>query len=256
MKKAINSTGRPTRRVSGAVLAGAVTAALALAACSSKDILTVPDVDVVKPSALTGKNALPSVLAAAIGDFQVAFGGSGGGGNGASEGQAQMSGLLADEFINAESFPTRIEVDQRNTQVINATMLNIYRDIQKARATAEFADVPVGSGVANTVPPSTAMTLPPLMVVYAIFVCGSTTMEAWLAPVPAATRTLEKVLSAPLKTATEGEISALPVLATKIWFVRGFTATADGPVANPVIVCVVLVAPSITVRLSEPNPGT
>lgn len=114
---------------------GAMFAALALAGCNSKDLLTVPDVDVVKPASLSGKAALPNVLAAAIGDFQVAFGGSS-----SDEGQAQMSGLLTDEFINAESFPTRIEVDQRNTNPINATMLTIFRDIQKARATSEAAE--------------------------------------------------------------------------------------------------------------------
>ncbi len=115
-------------------------AGLTLAACNTKDLLTVPDPDVVKPAALEGPTALPNVLAATIGDFQVAYGGSNGGTTaipGASEGQIQMSGLLADELINSESFPTRIEVDQRNTNPINATMLNIFRDIEKARVTSE-----------------------------------------------------------------------------------------------------------------------
>lgn len=134
--KANHSIGnRARRRRSLATRVGVATAALVLAGCNSKDLLTVPDVDVVKPAALSGKSALPSVLAAAIGDFQVAYGGSS-----TSEGQSQMSGLLADEFINAESFPTRIEVDQRNTNPINATMLTIFRDIEKARATSEAAE--------------------------------------------------------------------------------------------------------------------
>lgn len=122
--------------------AGVALAAVMFAGCNSKDLLTVPDVDVVKPASLSGKAALPNVLAAAIGDFQVAYGGSNGGapGEGAQEGQAQMSGLLTDEFINAESFPTRIEVDQRNVNPINATMLTIFRGIQKARATSEAAE--------------------------------------------------------------------------------------------------------------------
>jgi hypothetical protein len=75
---------------------------------------------------------LPSALAATIGDFSVAYQGSSG-----SEGQAQITGLFTDELINAESFPTRIEVDQRNVNPINATMLTIFRDVSRARATAD-----------------------------------------------------------------------------------------------------------------------
>lgn len=127
---------RRQRRVRSRVLPGlGAIAAMALAACNTKDLLTVADPDVVKPASLGGVTALPNVLAATIGDFQVAFAGSN-----ASEGQAQMSGLFTDELVNAESFPTRIEVDQRNTNIINATMLNLFRDIEKARATGEDAE--------------------------------------------------------------------------------------------------------------------
>lgn len=115
------------------VLIGA--GALALGACST-DLLTVSDVDIVKPQSLAGKAALPNVLAAAIGDFGVAYGGSSG-----SEGIDEMSGLLADEFINSESFPTRIEVDQRNVNEINATTLGIFRTIENARATSDAGEV-------------------------------------------------------------------------------------------------------------------
>ena len=129
-----SQNGRSILRRPASRLALMGVTALALAACTS-DLLTVPDVDVVKPAALSGKSALPSVLAASIGDFGVAFGGSSG-----REGQNEMSGLLADEFVNAESFPTRIEVDQRNTNPINGTMLTIFRDIQSARATTDAAE--------------------------------------------------------------------------------------------------------------------
>ena len=109
--------------------------ALALAACST-DLLTVSDVDIVKPAALSGKSSLPSVLAASIGDFGVAYGGSSN-----REGLNEMSGLLSDEFINSESFPTRIEVDQRNTNEINATTLDIFRTIETARATSDAGEI-------------------------------------------------------------------------------------------------------------------
>ncbi|MDQ2667937.1 MAG: hypothetical protein M3Z05_18270 [Gemmatimonadota bacterium] len=124
-----HSRGRSLRRA----LIGA--SALALTACST-DLLTVSDVDIVKPAALSGKSSLPSVLAASIGDFGVAYGGSSG-----SEGLSEMTGLLADEFINSESFPTRIEVDQRNTNVINATTLGIFRTIETARATTDAGEI-------------------------------------------------------------------------------------------------------------------
>ena len=113
-------------------MAGAIAALSVAVACNTDKLLDVPDVDVVSPDALVGKSVLPSALAAAIGDFGVALGGSSG-----SEGQSQIVGLFTDEFINAESFPTRIEVDQRNTNPINGTMLTIFRDIAKARATTD-----------------------------------------------------------------------------------------------------------------------
>ena len=77
--------------------------------------------------------ALPNAYNAAIGDFALGYAGSG-----ASEGLVLMSGLLADELYDAETFPTRIEVDMRRTNPINTTMLPIYRNIHRARATAEL----------------------------------------------------------------------------------------------------------------------
>ena len=130
----LNHPGRArlTRRVSHLGIAGAFVALAAVAGCNTDKLLKVTDVDVVSPEALAGKSVLPSALAAAVGDFGVAFAGSAG-----SEGQAQISGLMVDELFNAESFPTRIEVDQRNTNPVNGTMLTIFRDIARARATTD-----------------------------------------------------------------------------------------------------------------------
>jgi hypothetical protein len=50
-----------------------------------------------------------------------------------------MSGLFTDEFLNSETFPTRIEVDQREITVVNSTMENIFRALSRARASAERA---------------------------------------------------------------------------------------------------------------------
>ena len=123
---------RVARRVSRLGAAGVVIALATVAGCNTDKLLKVTDIDVVSPEALAGKSVLPSALAAAIGDFAVAYAGSNG-----SEGQAQISGLMVDELFNAESFPTRIEVDQRNTNPVNGTMLTIFRDVARARATSD-----------------------------------------------------------------------------------------------------------------------
>lgn len=124
-------SGRLTRRVLPAV---ALLVATSVAACNSEKILDVEDVDVATPESLEGVPALAVVHAGAIGDFQVAYSGSSG-----AEGQVQMSALFTDEYIHAETFPTRLEVDMRSIAEENATMTTIMRDIQRARASADFA---------------------------------------------------------------------------------------------------------------------
>ena len=113
-----------------------VAAALLLGGCSVDDTLRVPDPDVTRPGDLTGPQALPTLLAGAIGDFQVAFSGTG---TGALEGLANMTGLFTDEFFFTESFPTRLEVDRRAINANNATMSAIYFTVERARASANRA---------------------------------------------------------------------------------------------------------------------
>lgn len=137
------------RRPLGA-LAGAAVLAATLGACSVNDVLNVQDPDVARPQQLEGKEFLPTQLAAAIGDFQVGFSGSGG-----SEGLVNMTGLFTDEFSFTETFPTRIVVDQRNIETVNTTMLGIYFNAQRARAStdraaAEYAEFdPTAAGAAE-----------------------------------------------------------------------------------------------------------
>ncbi|MEO6529241.1 MAG: hypothetical protein ABIP93_21655 [Gemmatimonadaceae bacterium] len=112
-----------------------------LTACSQDELLTVPTPDVVLPRDLTGAAVLPNAYAAAIGDFQVAYAGSGGnvpGSFGSTEGLVLISGLLSDELLDAETFPTRLELDRRATKEVNATMLSIFQLAQRARATTEL----------------------------------------------------------------------------------------------------------------------
>jgi hypothetical protein len=118
----------------GVALAGAA----ALAACNEQDLLNVPTPDVVLPKDINGASALPAAYAAAIGDFQVAYAGGYGTGLDNNEGIAQMTGLLSDELVDAETFNTRIEVDRRATKPINLTTLQTFQDLQRARAMADF----------------------------------------------------------------------------------------------------------------------
>jgi hypothetical protein len=120
------------------ILGVALSSVAGLVACNQDKLLIAPTPDVVLPKDISGAAALPNAYAAAIGDFQVAYGGGYGTSLDLNEGLAQMSGLLADELVNAETFPTRVEVDRRSTKPINSTMLQIFQDMQRARATADL----------------------------------------------------------------------------------------------------------------------
>src|SRR6266513_1547624 len=122
----------PVRLMSLIALATAV-------ACNTDRILQVTDPDVARPEALQGVAALPTLRAGAIGNFGVAYNG------GASDvEQVHLSGLLSDEFINTETFPTRIEIDQRAMSISNTSLANTgqggtFFDLTRARASADQA---------------------------------------------------------------------------------------------------------------------
>ena len=102
--------------------------------CSTEKILDVEDPDVAIPSSLAAASALPVVHAGAIGDFQVAYSGST-----TTEGEVTYSGLFTDEFLFAETFPTRLEIDKRAIQEQNSNVTAQMRAIQRGRASADFA---------------------------------------------------------------------------------------------------------------------
>src|SRR5438105_4286779 len=103
-------------------------------ACNTDRILQVTDPDVARPEALSGVAAIPTLRAGAIGDFGVAYNG------GASDvEQVHLSALLSDEFINTETFPTRIEIDQRAMTLTNTSLSGTFYNINQARASAERA---------------------------------------------------------------------------------------------------------------------
>src|SRR5256885_12160022 len=116
-------------------------AALALAVTGCNDPLNVQDPDIVPPGNLNDPTVLPTIRAGAIGDFALAYTGSGADGSGGTvEGVTMYGGLLGDELINSETFPTRIEVDARGPiKKTNADVGLWFRNMQRARRAAEFA---------------------------------------------------------------------------------------------------------------------
>ena len=103
------------------------------------DPLRVSIPDIVQPGQLSGADALPTVRAGVLGDFSIAYTGDHPDGSGGTEGVIMYGGLLADEWINSETFPTRIEVDARTIQTTNADVDLWFRRMHQARNSAEKA---------------------------------------------------------------------------------------------------------------------
>ena len=128
-----------TTRASFAMQAAVLAVLLAAAACDPNKALDVDDIDVVTPGQLGDKSALPTLRNGVLSTFQLAFSGGADLANGGHEGQITMSGLLGDEFLNAESFPDRITVDMRDIIPSNASLIGLFLDLSRARSTADFA---------------------------------------------------------------------------------------------------------------------
>src|SRR5690349_16307868 len=114
--------------------------ALVLPSGACNDPLRVSIPTIVPPGSLSDSAALGTLRAGAIGNFSIAFTGDhpdGSGGTG--EGVIMYGGLLGDEWINSETFPTRFEVDARTIQVTNADVDLWFRRMHQARNTAEKA---------------------------------------------------------------------------------------------------------------------
>src|SRR5882762_8338138 len=125
-----------------AKLLALLTVALLVPQTGCNDPLRVSIPSIVPPGSLSDSAALSTLRAGAIGDFSIAFSGDhpdGSGGTG--EGVIMYGGLLADEWIDSETFPTRIEVDARTIQVTNADVDLWYRLLHQARNSAEKAAV-------------------------------------------------------------------------------------------------------------------
>jgi starch-binding outer membrane protein, SusD/RagB family len=87
-------------------VAASVVAAL-LAGCDTDTMLRVEDPVNATPGSLDNPAALPIVVAGALGDFQVAYSGSG------DDSYLVMVALFSDEFHSSDTFLTRTATDQR-----------------------------------------------------------------------------------------------------------------------------------------------
>jgi len=131
----------PTRFAFRAGIAAALLSMMAVAACDQDKLLTAPTPDVVLPGDISSRAALPSAFASAVGDFQLAYAGGYGGQLPLldyNEGLAQITAILTDELLDAETYNTRIELDRRATTNINQTTLQTFQVVQQARATSDL----------------------------------------------------------------------------------------------------------------------
>jgi starch-binding outer membrane protein, SusD/RagB family len=108
-----------------------------LASCNDPLRVSIPDI--VQPGQLGDSASLGTVRAGVLGDFSIAYTGDHPDGSGGTEGVIMYGGLLADEWINSETFPTRIEVDARTIAVTNADVDLWFRRMHQARNSAEKA---------------------------------------------------------------------------------------------------------------------
>ena len=100
--------------------------AMGAAACDTDELLNVVDPDIVTPADVVGEKGAELYWTGAIGLFAGAYSSGGGG-------QVVYSGMIADEFHLSGTFPTRNEVDRREMDDRNGTLLGQYRTYHRAR---------------------------------------------------------------------------------------------------------------------------
>ncbi|HWC75608.1 MAG TPA: hypothetical protein VG454_16900 [Gemmatimonadales bacterium] len=137
----LNIVARALRQ-GGRVLATGLALIAAWTLAAACHITDVSNPDIVPTGGLNDPLALPTIRAGAIGDFGIAYTGSGAqGSGGTTEGQVLASGLLGDEWINTETFPDRVQADARQTDPASGTFTTIFRNLARAHlATLRAAD--------------------------------------------------------------------------------------------------------------------
>lgn len=122
---------------------GAVALTTALGGCDLNKTLAVKDVDVALPSSVSNAAGLDVLYAGARAELQVAIG--------YVDAAVTLPGLLTDELRDIDTFPTRIQVDQRNIDVTNGTVQGWYREMHLARTQLESAIAAFGKFDAKNV---------------------------------------------------------------------------------------------------------
>jgi starch-binding outer membrane protein, SusD/RagB family len=109
--------------------------AVALAGCSATDtILEAVDPDLINPPDTRSAEGAQAMYFGALNRLRQMTGGTGG------EGSTWLfGGLLADEWSTSSTFVQNDETDQRNIQINNSTVTGMYRDLARARTSANQA---------------------------------------------------------------------------------------------------------------------
>jgi hypothetical protein len=115
-------------------LVSAVILTTTLAACENRT-LAVRTPDVSLPGSINSPQALPQLSSAVIADFSSSYAGDGGG----FEGIIMDGGLLGDEWISSDTYPTRNQIDERSTVNTNSQNNQTFANIQIGRTAAEQA---------------------------------------------------------------------------------------------------------------------
>lgn len=113
-------------RAPGLIAFGSLVAVL-FAACSGQ--LDVTDPDIINPGDVGNADGAVAAYNGAIGAFTFAKDGD----NGGTEGQVLVSGVMADEYYDSETFPTRIEYDSRSINTDNGTLNAVFFNLHHAR---------------------------------------------------------------------------------------------------------------------------
>src|SRR5579862_6188913 len=119
---------------------GAVTLVIALVGCNPSNALKVNEPDNAQPGSLNTAAALPTLRAATLSAFQIAYSGGADEANNGHEGEINLSGLFVDELQDEETFTGRIELDARLATAGNGTLNGLFIDLEQARAIADRAD--------------------------------------------------------------------------------------------------------------------
>jgi starch-binding outer membrane protein, SusD/RagB family len=104
-------------------------------ACSPSEVLDITDPDIIDPTAVNSAAGAVALYAGAIGDFSFGIVGD----NGGQEGLIEVGGMITDEMMHTETFPTRLEYELRAIDDRNGTLLGIFRQVQRSRASADAA---------------------------------------------------------------------------------------------------------------------